>query len=99
VPTPVWFVQDGEILYVRTGAVSGKIKRIRNNRQVRVAPCDMRGSLKGEWVEAQAELIEADVARRVNGLLDKKYGLMKKLFEWFTPSREGQSATVAIRIN
>ena len=28
-PTPVWFVQDGEVFYVRTGANSGKVKRIR----------------------------------------------------------------------
>jgi uncharacterized protein len=35
-------------LYVYTIGVSGKVKRIRNNPRVNVAPCDMRGGLKGE---------------------------------------------------
>jgi hypothetical protein len=39
VRTPVWFVQDGEVLYARTIANSGKVKRIRNNGQVKIAPC------------------------------------------------------------
>jgi uncharacterized protein len=49
VPTPVWFVEAGGKLYVRTIANSGKIKRIRNNEQTRIAPCDSRGNLLGEW--------------------------------------------------
>ena len=36
--TPVWFVQDGESLYVHTVANSGKVKRIRNNGRVNIAP-------------------------------------------------------------
>ena len=43
VKTPVWFVQEGEVLYVRTIADSGKVKRIRNNQQVNVAPCKANG--------------------------------------------------------
>jgi PPOX class probable F420-dependent enzyme len=30
VKTSVWFVQDGDTIYVRTVANSGKVKRIRN---------------------------------------------------------------------
>jgi len=32
VKTPVWFVQDGDAIFVRTLANSGKVKRIRNNK-------------------------------------------------------------------
>jgi PPOX class probable F420-dependent enzyme len=43
VATPVWFGDDGDKLYVMTRSISGKFKRIRNNGQVRVAPCTIRG--------------------------------------------------------
>src|SRR5260370_23304631 len=58
VKTPVWFAAEPSVeldsndakLYVYTIGVSGKVKRIRNNPRVNVAPCDMRGELKGGWV-------------------------------------------------
>ena len=81
VKTPVWFVQDGDIFYVRTVANSGKVKRIRNNGQVNIAPCKADGALLGEWVPALArELKDEETDRKVNRLLDKKYGLLKKMF-------------------
>jgi uncharacterized protein len=81
VKTPVWFVQDEGTLFVRTAANSSKVKRIRNNGQVNIAPCKMDGSLLGDWLPAKArELSDADTNRKVDRLLDKKYGLMKKMF-------------------
>ena len=79
--TPVWFVEDGSTLYVRTIANSGKVKRIRNNGQVNIAPCKVDGALLGEWIPAAArEVTDADIAAKVDRLLDKKYGLLKKMF-------------------
>lgn len=46
--TPVWFMQEGDTLFVRTIANSGKVKRARNFPDVRVAPCDQTGNLRGE---------------------------------------------------
>ena len=43
VKTPVWFVQDGDVFYVRTVKNSGKMKRLKNFERVNVAPCDSRG--------------------------------------------------------
>src|SRR5260370_29198678 len=65
VKTPVWFAADPSAnldssdakLYVYTIGVSGKVKRARNNPRVRIAPCDMRGNVLGEWVEARAEIV------------------------------------------
>jgi PPOX class probable F420-dependent enzyme len=80
--TPVWFVQEEEILYVRTVANSGKVKRIRNNGQVNIVPCKMDGKPTGSWVPARAqELTNPEISSTVDRLLDKKYGLLKKLFE------------------
>lgn len=81
-PTPVWFVQDGDKLYVRTVDNSGKVKRVRNNPHVRVAPCEVRGELKGPWVEAKASLVnDPATTQRVVQLLNQKYGLMKRAFD------------------
>ncbi|MFM7677639.1 MAG: PPOX class F420-dependent oxidoreductase, partial [Roseiflexaceae bacterium] len=47
VATPVWFAQDGDRLYVMTGRTAGKVKRIRNNPRVQVAPSDRAGTPLG----------------------------------------------------
>ena len=94
VKTPVWFVQDGDIFYVRTVANSGKVKRIRNNGQVNIAPCKADGALLGEWVPALArELKDEETDRKVNRLLDKKYGLLKKMFG-LVSALQGRKGTI-----
>jgi PPOX class probable F420-dependent enzyme len=81
VRTPVWFVQDCEVVYVHTVADSGKVKRIRREPRVNIAPCKMDGTPVGDWFSASArEIPDEETGRRVDKLLDKKYGLMKKLF-------------------
>ena len=94
VKTPVWFVRDGDVLYVRTVADSGKVKRIRNNAQVNIAPCKMDGALLGDWAHAEAhEVLGEELDKNVDRLLDKKYGLMKKIF-FRTGKREGRNYTI-----
>ncbi len=98
VKTPVWFAQDGDTLVVRTESTSGKMKRIRKNAHVRIAPCDARGGLLGEWVEARAEIIsEQSENEKVNRLVTKKYGLTKRLFDLMGKMRK--SSYGSFRIN
>jgi len=81
VRTPVWFAQDGDTIYVRTVANSGKVKRIRNNREVNIAACKVDGALLGDWLPAIArEAKDKETDRKTDRLLNKKYGLMKKMF-------------------
>jgi PPOX class probable F420-dependent enzyme len=81
VKTPVWFVQDGTVLFVRTVAESGKGKRICNNGQVNIAPSKTDGAPVGEWIPALArEVIDPEIDRKVDRLLDRKYDLLKKMF-------------------
>ncbi|HMD30674.1 MAG TPA: PPOX class F420-dependent oxidoreductase [Candidatus Acidoferrales bacterium] len=82
VATPVWFAEEGAILYAYTEAASGKIKRIRNNPRVRVAVCDMRGRVQGDWVEATARILEGEEARHADALLNAKYGFQKRLLNF-----------------
>jgi PPOX class probable F420-dependent enzyme len=94
VRTPVWFVQDGDVLFVRTVADSGKVKRIRNNSQVNIAPCKMDGGLLGDWIQAVAlEVSEQEIDRKVDHLLGKKYGLMKTIFS-MAGNRDGRKNTI-----
>lgn len=98
VKTPVWFAQDGDTLVVRTESTSGKMKRIRNNAHVRIAPCDARGGLLGEWVEARAEIIsEKSENEKVNRLVNRKYGLIKRFFDLMGKMRK--SSYGSFRIN
>jgi PPOX class probable F420-dependent enzyme len=79
VRTPVWFVESNAALYIRTATSAGKYKRIRNNPSVRIAPCDMRGNVKGEWVQAKAARATEAEAAEAYRLLRKKYGLLYSL--------------------
>ena len=73
VATPVWFIQEGGRLLVQTGASSGKVKRIRRNPQVMIAPCGATGRLRAEPVPAVAELLPAADLGRVQQLMARKY--------------------------
>ena len=99
VATPVWFAQNDDELYVYSLAEAGKVKRIRNNPRVRVMPCDFRGGPKGEWVEATARIIDGAEASKAQRLLDKKYGLMKRIGNVFSAIMKRSRAAIAIRVD
>jgi len=101
VQTPVWFVEADGKLFVRTIAGSGKVKRIRNNSRVRVAPCDVRGNLCGDWLSARARLLnehETEQIEAVNQMLNKKYGLLKSAFDIAGRFQKRKSATIEIKL-
>jgi uncharacterized protein len=81
VPTPIWFAADKGVFYAYTNASAGKVKRIRNNAQVKVAPCNMKGKVTGPAVDAKASVLSETEADRVHGLLNRKYTWKKKVFE------------------
>ncbi len=81
VPTPVWFVAEGSKLYLLTLGDAGKVKRIRNQPQVMVAPCKANGEVLGEAVAGMARVLDADSGQHANRLLTRKYGVFKRLFD------------------
>lgn len=97
VPTPVWFMVDGPVIYVRTGARSGKVKRIRNNGRVRVVPCTRMGQPLGEWQEASARLAtDPATIEQASHLAGKKYGLIKKMMDFTNRLQKNEWATIVI---
>lgn len=95
VKTPVWFVLHQNAFYVYTEADSWKVKRIRNNRRVRVAVCNIRGGIKGPWLDATASIIEGDERLVADKLLDRKY-FLKKVFNFLTRINRHKRAMIKI---
>lgn len=101
VRTPVWFVESGSgdgsiLLYVRTSDDTGKYKRIRNNPSVQIAPCDMRGSVKGSWVKGEARIANEEEKLKAFKMLEKKYGMIYKMTRMFRSSKN--YVVIVIRI-
>jgi PPOX class probable F420-dependent enzyme len=103
VKTPVWFAAEPSAkldstdakLYVYTIGVSGKVKRIRNHPRVKIAPCNMRGDVLGEWVDARAEIVTGAEAEHGTALLNQKYFPWKQLLNFFAMfSRRGRTVFV-----
>jgi len=95
VKTPVWFVLHQNAFYVYTEADSWKVKRIRNNPRVRVAACNMRGNIKGPWLDATASIVEGDERLAADKLLDRKY-FLKKVFNVLTRINRHKRAMIKI---
>ncbi len=87
VRTPVWFAAGAKDfsgtsapkLYVYSTADAGKVKRVRRNGFVMIAPCDVRGKVTGPWINALAELATGTEFEHGMRLLDRKYFPWKQL--------------------
>ncbi len=100
VRTPVWCMADSGLLYVVTRSHTGKVKRIRNNPKVRVAPSSFGGEPKGEWMEGTARFAEGEEAERAVKLRKKKYGLQAALVGMMSYSKfsKGETTVIAIQL-
>jgi PPOX class probable F420-dependent enzyme len=87
VRTPIWFIIYEGIIFFRTDSKSGKVKRIRNNPHVRIAPCDIRGNIKGTWFDGNAKFADTKESSMVFSMIDKKYGFLTALIRSFNKIR------------
>jgi len=82
VETPVWFAAHAGRLYVFTEGKAGKLKRLRANPAIRVAPCGVRGRLKGDWLPGRARRVDdAETVAAAYRALRRKYGLQMWLLD------------------
>ena len=86
VRTAVWFANAAApgappVLYVYTGADSGKVKRIRRNGAARIAICDARGKVSGPWHDARATLVSGETFASGMRLLNRKYWPWKRIMD------------------
>jgi len=80
VATPVWFVEKEGKICVWTQSNSGKVKRLRNNSNVTVVPCTMRGKVIGATVEGIARFVSPQGKEEVRLLPLAKYGWLMWFF-------------------
>jgi PPOX class probable F420-dependent enzyme len=80
--TPIWFAEDDTKLYFMTNSKLGKCKRIRNNPQVKIAPCTIRGKITGPEFPATVRVMRPEEFARVRRLIDAKYWLARLPFVW-----------------
>ncbi len=103
VRTPVWFAADPATdirsrdakLYIYTIENTGKVKRVRNNPRVKIAPCNRTGGLQGEWIDASARVVEGEEAARGLKLLTQKY-FLKRVFDLFAVFRRAKREVLVI---
>ena len=74
VSTPVWFAVEGDRIYLFSLAGAGKLKRIRNNPSVKVAPSDFQGRPLGPEFEASAHILPETQEKVVDPIMGRKYG-------------------------
>jgi PPOX class probable F420-dependent enzyme len=61
----------------------GKTKRIRNNLQVRVAPCTISGKVTGPEFPATARILPPQEHARARQAINRKYWAARLPFVWW----------------
>jgi uncharacterized protein len=82
VATPVWFGEEDGKLYVMTRADMGKAKRIRNNPQVKVAPCTIRGKVIGPEFVGTARVMRPEEHKGARRTINRKYWMARVPLIW-----------------
>jgi len=82
VPTPVWagLAENGR-LYIRTERDVVKVKRIRNDPRVKVAPCGSRGQPRGDLIEGRARILAPEEEEYAERTLAEHFGLGRRIYE------------------
>jgi PPOX class probable F420-dependent enzyme len=81
VPTPAWAAEREDRLYVRSERSSGKVKRLRGDARMLIAPSTGRGRPLGAPLEAFARVLAADEEAGAERVLADRYGFGRWLFE------------------
>ena len=98
IQTPVWIVTENDQLYITTKETTGKVKRLRNNQNARIAVCSMKGDIKSNWVDVGLEKIpEESNVEKIVKLRKKKYGFSARLVSMFT-SQKGKTVAYSIEV-
>ncbi len=98
VQTPVWFVIKDDLIYVVTRDQTGKVKRLRNNQQVKIATCNFKGKIKGQWISGVAEILTDEQTQDVVKWRERKYGLMAKIAKFLSKGK-GELLAFSIKVD
>jgi PPOX class probable F420-dependent enzyme len=99
VATPVWVVGYEDGVAVWTNAAAAKVKRLRRDPAVTLAPCTLRGRLTGAAVVGRARLLSVEDSARVRALIRRKYRLQGWLVTWRAERRPERTVSYAITLS
>lgn len=80
VETPVNVAVEGDHAYFRTWDTAWKIKRIRRNPEVAVAPSTNTGKATGPAIRAHAQILSGQEYEHAGELIAKKHPFLQGLF-------------------
>ena len=100
VATPVWFAPLDGHYYLFSAGNAGKVKRLRNFSDARIASCTVTGKLTGAWMDTQAQLLEtpADEALALKAL-HRKYGMTMKFTDLMSSLSGKKKQRTYIRVD
>ncbi len=85
VATPVWFAPDRGNYYLFSAGEAGKVKRLRNFSESRIAPCTMNGTVTGAWRDTHAYVLDTPAERDTAlAALRRKYGWQMLTADFFS---------------
>ena len=93
VRTPVSIAVDGDRAFIRSWDTAGKVKRIRNNRAVTIAPCTTRGRPTGPAIPARARILTGEESAYAGHLLAGKYPILHGLLVPLVHRLRGNTTT------
>ena len=87
-----------DLVYVVTRNQTGKVKRLKNNLQVKIAPCTFKGKIIGNWISGTTKILDENQTKEMVKARDKKYGFMAKIAKFFSKSK-GELYAFSINVN
>lgn len=97
VPSPVWTAVDtaGNV-YVKTASHAGKIKRLRRDSRVLMAPSTMRGKPIGPAIRGTGRVLPEDEWRHAEDTLAAAHGMGRRIAERLLDGDGRSGAYIAI---
>lgn len=95
VATPVWFGLSEGAVFFRSLADSYKIRRIRSDPRVLVAPCSRRGKPVGLPFEGRARILEGEEEAAAEAAIQSNFGAIRAGYE--VAIRDAEARYVEVR--
>ncbi len=101
VKSPLWFAERDGSYFAFSESKAGKVKRLRNSSRSQVAACDMKGRVRGEWMDAETMIIhDPQLQKDAYAALRTKYGFQMWLTDLLSrlSGRIGKMSVLEIRL-
>ena len=97
VKTPVWFVMLDNLIHIITRQDTGKIKRLKNNKSVKIASCTFNGTVTGDWFSGNVKFATEQKSQAAIQIRKKKYGFMERIAR-FVSRKKGNLIVFSIEL-